>query len=629
MKSKIILVVVLYLNAIVLIVVTGSNVNKPGRALSGSKGKLGINVLKNRHIGSHPSSQYTKKIMQYSREKHNFILRFLNDYDTMEMVPGPHSNINETNAFDCIKASVPQYSEVENPNNSLVCSCKNVKRRVQLQIYKTQFEDFVSPDWSKINASILDSKSENITKLFLVKCSFEIGNEALKVLKLPNLRELYIAESESLLLEPRSLVFSSRDVSVTIYNIDNLTHFPKLHPSVSTLMLDTVKLNDFSTNDFVTEAEWHERSEPGKNINVIIKNSIIDPARAKYNLEILIELKLKSIIFDKIKFRTDPRYPFVKVNVGTYAVFSDLVLEAGNTNIINIVADTLILDKCKIKNWRRSAIRAHVNDANFVSTKLQEPQKHALMHIIPLNKTSKLRLINVTLDDPSKGTLVTKFRHLIYRNIYVERCKCDLVQDLLDIQHDSKSKSTSNKTRSRNRIKRKLSKAILCHPRNSDSNKIKWMQFKKECNNNDKTMIHTQMHPLIIGVLVALLVLVSSIATLVILRWRRKTLEKVNLINKWEIHPPKQLKAVDRTNMSVRYISRPAHVEGEDSMVLSAVETWCEGKRMSYAPDLLRGTTLSHLHPNSHFSVRNTLDFSKEDAERGSVIIHDEIDEYE
>ena len=73
-------------------------------------------------------------------------MRFLNDYDTMEMVTGPHSNINKTNAFDCTKASIPQYSEVENQNNSLICSCKDAKRRVQIKIYEKQFEDFVSPD---------------------------------------------------------------------------------------------------------------------------------------------------------------------------------------------------------------------------------------------------------------------------------------------------------------------------------------------------------------------------------------------------------------------------------------------------------------------------------------------------
>ena len=286
MMSKILLIVVLSLSAIILFAANGSNVHNPHRPRPGSKG-LKIS---------------TKRILQYSREKHNLILRFLKHYDTTEMGTGPHSNINETNVFDCTKASVPLYSEVENPNNSLVCSCKDVKRKVELQIDAIKFNDFISPDWAKIKASTLEFQSQNITKLFLIKCSFVIGNEALKVLNLPNLRELYIADSESLLLKPKSLVFSNRDVNVTIYKIGNLMYLPKLHPTVSTLMLDTVTLNDFCTNDFVADTEWLKMSGPGKNINVIIKNSIIEPAGAKFNLKILNDLKLKSIIFDSIKF---------------------------------------------------------------------------------------------------------------------------------------------------------------------------------------------------------------------------------------------------------------------------------------------------------------------------------------
>ena len=106
---------------------------------------------------------------------------------------------------------------------------------------------------------------------------------------------------------------------------------------------------------------------------------------------------------------------------------------------------------------------------------------------------------------------------------------------------------------------------------------------------------------------------------------RRKVKEKAKLIEKWKLHPPKQPKAVDRTEMSVRYLPG---VEIESDLAEFEVEM-----RNSYAPDIVRDTTplettrfYDSLKPNNFLRVSKSIE-SLDESQRGSVIIHEDIDD--
>ena len=442
-----------------------------------------------------------------------------------------------------------------NLTNVLICYCKDRGSKVDIS---NDANNKISPGWETINSKVIHSQQDMISQLYLLNCSYTIGTEAFKSLNLNHLTELIIGGSTFLRLASNSLVFSNTNVNVTIYRVEEYFHIPNIHSSISTIIMDEVKLNDFSTDSFVaTGPVRFERSGYIIN-NIIIKNSFI---KLDHNKRAKKEVEVNSITFDNTTFHPSPRYPFINLAVRTHTVFRNLNLEASNSEIITIKANDVTFENCTITNWIASAIFVKANNVYFYNTKIQEPQKHALMHIHPVDETIKpnepsntLYLINVTLDDPSQGTLATTFPMVEYVNIRVERCKCDLVEYLLEVNSIRTSQfvsSTANtmvrsanvtwnptfQPKPRHEIEAELSDHILCHPRNDESNEFKWIHPEADCNGSKD---HGN-GGFIVGITIGLLSLALIISILVLLRWRKKVNEKVNLINKWEIHPPKRV----------------------------------------------------------------------------------------
>ena len=517
--------------------------------------------------------------------------------------------------------------------DTLICYCTD-----NTQIVDINYDPgYITRAWEEINNEIIKNNGQDhLSSLYLINCSFSIGNKALEQLKLSKLSEVYIAGSGSLVLAPQSLVFTSTNVNVTVFQIQHQFLFPNLQSSISTLVLEEVSLRDFSTDNFIArDTVSFGRSGSILN-NVVIKNSLIHSIQMRDRLRS--RVRVNSFTLDNVKFKKPPRYPFVNLQVEKEVIFKNLLLEASNEEIIAFRAKSLLFENCTIKNWRETAIVADINHVNFHNTKLQEPQKHALMHLRPnLKEFSTLSLINVTLDDPAEGTLATRFPKVYYDNIRVERCKCDLVQTLLASEDEYIKQLADQSVRTlartfnltvnnaipRLKMKAELSKHILCHPRNDASNEFKWIHPKTDCNGPDPVVIKETDTRSIIAIMIGLVVTVSIIGIIVLLCWRRKVKEKADLINKWKLHPPKQPKAVDRTEMSVRYIPG---VEIEESSTLGIVEFEVE-MRNSHAPDIVQDAIFyDSLTPNHAKSMAKSLE-SLDESQRGSVIIHDDIDD--
>jgi hypothetical protein len=544
-----------------------------------------------------------------------------NDNPTSRILPGfnkpmidisnSHSNINQAPDFFCTQ----KLGDLKTLDDGLVCYCSKEEEKV-IDISTGTY------GWNVIN-----QQPKAITKLYLFFCKYSIGNLVFKSLNLNALSELYIAESEYLRLHEDSLDFPSTNVNVTINTIGNLVFAPKLHPSVSTLILDNVKVNEFSTDDFVP----HSVQSTYKVGNIVIKNSVINSGTTDRKTHSHSEVEVNSITFDNNTFDFAPRYQFINLFVKTRAMFSNMKLEASNENIIRIKADILHFENCTIRNWRPSAISATINRVIFRNTILQEPQKHALMDLLFLRNTSTLELINVTLDDPAQGTLVTKFPIVNFQNIFVQRCRCDLVHYLFtadpSIKHRNEESFTGALTEdvSKEKIETHLSEHIKCHPPNNPDHNV-WVHPKEDCISivTEKPVVVEKEvekidYKLIIGPLICVLVVATIIVTVVVRCSNQKEKKKVNLVNNWQFHAPKEIQLMDEDKQFV-YVSSVS-----ESPIFSAFEVDVE-MRDFQQPDIVIDLMRDSLDPTTFPSTKlnhHSLDVV---SRAGSFIIHEDMD---
>ena len=547
-----------------------------------------------------------------------------NDNRTSRILPGfkmpiidisnSHSNINQAPDFVCTQ-KLQKLEGLKTLKNGLVCYCR------------TGGEKLIDISKGSYGWNIINEHPKTISKLYLFYCKYSIENLAFKSLNLRALSDLYIAESEYLLLHEDSLDFLSTKVNVTIHTIGNLVFVPKLHPSVFTLILDNVKVNDFSTDDFVP----HSIQSTYKVGNIVINNSVINSGTTDRETHSHSEVEVNSIIFDNNTFDVAPRYQFINLLVRTKAMFSNMKLEASNEDIIRIKADILHFENCTITNWRPSAISATINHVIFKNTILQEPQKHALMDLKFLGNTSTFELINVTLDDPAEGTLVTKFPTVNFQNIFVQRCRCDLVQYLFTTQPSITSKNVKNindsmvDSISKQKMENHLNEHILCHLPNTPDHNL-WVHPKEDCISKvtvpvEKPVVIEKIdYKLIIVPLIGVLVVASIIVIIVVRCSRQKEKEKVNLVNNWQFHAPKEIQLMDEDKQFVCYVS-PV----EESSILSAFEVGVE-MRDSQQPDILIGSICNSLHPTISPSTSTNHISLDVVSQCGSVIIHEDMD---
>jgi len=566
-------------------------------------------LTKNNVVASPPR----KSILRLSKgieHKDNPTSRILPGFKTPIIdISNSHSNINQAPDFVCTQ----NLGDLKTLENGLVCYCRAEVEKV-IDISKGTY------GWNVIN-----EQPKTITKLYLFFCKYSIGNLVFKSLNLNALSDLYIAESEYLRLHEDSLDFPSRNVNVTITLIGNLVFAPKLHPSVSTLVLDNVKVNEFSTDDFVP----HSIQSTYKVGNIVIKNSVINSGTTDRKTHSHSEVEVNSITFDNNTFDFAPRYQFINLLVKTRAMFSNMKLEASNEDIIRIKAEVLHFENCTIRNWRPLAISATINYVIFKNTILQEPQKHALMDLAFLRNTSTLELINVTLDDPAEGTLVTKFPVVNFQNIFVQRCRCDLVHYLFTAHPTIKSSNEEKLLTadvSKQKMETHLSEHIKCHPPNNPDHNV-WVHPTENCISivtKQPEVVEKEVekkdYKLIIGPLVGVLVVASIIVTIVVRCSNQKEKKKINLVNNWQFHAPKEIQLMDEDKQFV-YVSPVP-----ESPIFSAIEVDVE-MRDFQQPDIVIDSMYDFLQPTTFPTTKHNHHSLDVVSQAGSVIIHEDMED--
>ena len=588
---------------------------------------------------------------------------------------------------------------------TLICYCKDKKEDVKIR-YDSEI---VTPGWEKINDEIIKNKSQDhLSKLYLINCSFTIGTKAFEQLKLTRLSNVYVAGSDSLVLLPDSLVFTNTNVKVKIYQIENQFHFPNLHSSVSTLVLEKVHLGAFSTDNFISSDQATTKGSSSSINDIIIKNSNISTANQNATLKVKVGsitfdririlsppthlyfnivakrfVKFKNIVlepgdehlfdfvsknlifedctlkyfsterflagsqnvlikngeiiphkwdsiekktfvmtftFENVKFRKSPKFPFINLAVMKNITFRGIELKANNEELITVKTETLSFENCTIKNWGEKAIVASADHVNFKNTTLKKLGPYAMMDLHPWsNISSTLSLANIALERPLEGALASRFPNLHYKNIRVDKCKCDLAETLLADDYDfreilvDEKVSTVNETfnittqKLINRFKREhnLSENTLCY------HQSEWIQPKKECKNRVRGIPGIS-----IGAVLILLIIMLSIA---LFRYRRRVKENVNLIDKWTIVEPKKLRPVSRIGLTA---------SDTPGFEIDLSTGTCFEPNMSDSGDpkvlRIKNHYIDSLKLNHDIALSKSSK-SIDESQRGSVIVHEDV----
>ena len=540
----------------------------------------------------------------------NRLSRILTGNPINRKISNSHSSINQVPNFFCRQQlnGLPL-------NNSLVCSCAKGEQQL-IDISKGSF------GWSTIN-----NQPKNVSKLYLFFCKFSIGHLAIKSLNLNSLTDLYIAETEYLMLYDDSLDFSSsKKVRVTISRVDNLVFLPRLHASVSTLVLDSLIISDLSTDKFIPSHIILDDGLRYKVGNVVIQNCLIE--MKDRNVESRKHVELRSLIFDNVTFTSAPTYQFLNILVTTQVVFKNMALEASNRGIIQLKAEKLLFQNCIIKNWRPHAIKAVVDHVIFNRTTLQEPQRHAIMDVTFLGNKSVLELIDVTLDDPAEGTLLTKFPIVNIENIFVKRCKCDLVEYLIKLPENVVSRLSKNisnfdnNTLSRQKMEIDLSQEIKCHPLNNPSS---WVHPSRNCNKEiiiEKEVENWDSKSLA-GIFVGLFFIAVLVIFFLVYFSRKKEKKKIELVKNWQFHDPEEVQTVDDSKQYICYLSQLE--ENSTTTIFSTLDVNVE----------MREPNLHNSHKNSFYEslqpvnpayTRKGCNSLDELSRGGSMVIHEDSD---
>lgn len=101
-------------------------------------------------------------------------------------------------------------------------------------------------------------------------------------------------------------------------------------------------------------------------------------------------------------------------------------------NLIKInFAKRIIFDTCQLELDSEESIEATSDYIAITNSKLEQPKQKCLMGLVASSDRAKLVLSNITIKDPPKGALATKFLNVEFSNIKVDdSCICDIVHHL-------------------------------------------------------------------------------------------------------------------------------------------------------------------------------------------------------
>ena len=144
-----------------------------------------------------------------------------------------------------------------------------------------------------------------------------------------------------------------------------------------------------------------------------------------------LSLHIKSMQFKQVNFvkTTDL---FFKVMASEEIVFENCDFKFHKTLAINVInAKRVKFDKCKLDLLDETSVKISADYVEFINTKLETPLPHSLNEMIGFSENSTLKMLNITLINPTQSIFVVNFANFILKNISVSGIKCETMCETL------------------------------------------------------------------------------------------------------------------------------------------------------------------------------------------------------
>ncbi len=366
-----------------------------------------------------------------------------------------------------------------------------------------------------------------VTKLLFRMCSFDdIEPGVFTRLDLSDLSLIVFDQFRILGLNERSLTFLSSNVTVVIKGsgkANNELTIPKgtFGRTVTNIVFESVKLNNFSTEAFVG------MSASG---SVYISKSIIDGALTASGT-ILETLALDEIVFKGVQFE-DVVKPMINLVAATVRFEDSRMKLVSKGSIFVEWADRLEFDRCHISLYEAETIEATANVVSFVNTEFEQPQQNCLMGLVGSDEDAWLTLNNITIKDPSKGTLLTQFPNVFFENITVDRCTCDIVMHLFDGQIPVTNKFLPSLTPQELSLK-------LHNESNCQYNHSVVVPIADVCPRfAPLDLFEDPVNVAVVGILGAVIVLIATVVSCVVYKYYSSAKKRYEVVKKWTLAFP-------------------------------------------------------------------------------------------
>ena len=418
-------------------------------------------------------------------------------------------------------------------------------------------------------------RAPETTKLELTHCSLNLTSRAFYSMDL-RLESLVITGAKYLFLTKESFLFPSSPNLSTKVVLDRIGFAVRLPKEVFGTTVNNLTVVDAKLVQFSSEA-FHGMDASS---DVTIVNSQVYPIKTSGVTETtpIQSLTLRNVKFDFVG------QTFMKISVAKGVEFQNVELDLLTTDAIVITdAASIVFENCQLVLHRSMAISATSNKVSFINTTLMEPQRQSLMGFVGMNASSTLIMHDIILDDPARGTLLTKFPHVEYKNIVVDRCKCQLIAELLEDQDSFATRLTPTLTKEE--LMELLRNETFCYP--------KGKHFPGDSPISPPDCETYDYSGVIIGILFCMLLLGFLILAGCFYGWHRKIRDKYNAVKRWSFVVPTTVKeSTVQFDEEVQYISRPNStvfaINGNYAYALTNVRD----SAIYQQPDLVKSSTV-------------------------------------
>lgn len=259
----------------------------------------------------------------------------------------------------------------------------------------------------RLNSAILRQKLWNfhsITSLTIEFCKIlEIESNFIRQVEFLNLITQVKLDNVTIeKVKKRAFDFNS-PVNLTIQNVREkliLTHEEPFGLNIEILAFKNVNLVQFSSNVF------HGMLNASTSVRIL--DSRIE---SHFQEDLILHDEVHFNSFEFINVTMEAYKPFLNVGLKSHLTFKSCDLALKTESALRISAEKVIFKESKLKLHSREPLKVTTAHFEMVNCELEEPLQGSLLGITRDEHEVEpvLMLKNLTLKDPAKGTLITRF----------------------------------------------------------------------------------------------------------------------------------------------------------------------------------------------------------------------------